>query len=61
MHADVQQEAARLPDWGKMQFKDYPRQEWDALLPGTEEVERDIVSRLVRYESGARMTAAEVR
>jgi serine/threonine protein kinase len=61
VHADVLQEAVHLPDWGKMQFKDYPRQSWSALLPNTSDDERDIVSRLVQYESGARVTAEQVR
>jgi hypothetical protein len=44
-----------------MQFKDYPRREWSALLPSTSDDERDLVSKLVQYESGARMTAEQVR
>lgn len=54
------QEAAQFPDWGKMQFYEYPRRRWDELLPEADEVERDLVDRLVRYESGERMAAAEV-
>ncbi|KAF2747034.1 negative regulator of the PHO system [Sporormia fimetaria CBS 119925] len=57
---DVWPEAADLPDWGKMQFKVYPRQSWETLLPGTSAVEQEIVGCLVQYESGARWTAAEV-
>ncbi|KAF2257763.1 kinase-like protein [Lojkania enalia] len=52
-------EAANFPDWGKMQFHEYPTQSWSALLPGTSDIERDLVSKLVKYESGARMTAAQ--
>jgi hypothetical protein len=57
----VLQEAANLPDWGKMEFREYPTLPWVSLLPSISEVERDLVSQLVRYESGSRMTAAEVR
>lgn len=53
-------EAATFHDWGKMQFREYPRKEWAELLLGTTELEQDLVSRLVRYESGERMTAEKV-
>ncbi|KAL6707641.1 mitogen-activated protein kinase [Coniothyrium glycines] len=53
-------EAADLPDWGKVQFYEYPTQPWSVLLPGLEEMERNIVDSLVKYESGARMSASEV-
>jgi len=55
------QEAADLPDWGKVQFYEYTPQSWDALLPGTSGLEQDLVGKLVRYESGERLRAAEVR
>ncbi|KAF2649560.1 kinase-like protein [Lophiostoma macrostomum CBS 122681] len=57
---EVWPEAATFPDWGKMQFHEYPPQSWDSLLPDVSETERDLVSQLVRYESGARMTASQV-
>jgi cyclin-dependent kinase len=44
-----------------MQFWEFPRQEWEVLLPGAEEVEWDLVSKLVRFESGERLTAEQVR
>ncbi|KAJ4338919.1 mitogen-activated protein kinase [Didymella glomerata] len=50
-------EAAKFPDWGKMQFYDYPEEHWGKLLPRVSEEGQDLVSELVRYESGARMTA----
>ncbi|KAF2195760.1 Mo25-domain-containing protein [Zopfia rhizophila CBS 207.26] len=52
-------EAAHLPDWGKMQFYEYPPQSWPTILPNTSSAECDLVSELVQYESGARMTAAQ--
>jgi serine/threonine protein kinase len=55
------QEAANLPDWGKVQFHEYPAQPWSALLPNVSDTERDLVSRLVQYESGLRISAAQVR
>jgi hypothetical protein len=54
------QEAAKFPDWGKMQFYDYPEEHWGKLLPRVSEEGQDFVSELVRYESGARMTALKV-
>lgn len=54
------QEAAKFPDWGKMQFYDYPEEHWGKLLPRVSEEGQDLVSELVRYESGARMTALKV-
>ncbi|TKA77982.1 hypothetical protein B0A49_02510 [Cryomyces minteri] len=56
---EVWPEAARFPDWGKMQFHDFPRREWDIILPTASESARDMVATLVRYESGQRLTAAE--
>ncbi|KAF1848599.1 Mo25-domain-containing protein [Cucurbitaria berberidis CBS 394.84] len=56
---DVWPEAENFPDWGKVQFHEYPAQNWSALLPTLSESEQDIVSQLVRYESGARLTASK--
>lgn len=56
----MKQEAADLPDWGKVQFYEYPTQPWSALLPKLSEVEQDLISQLVRYESSARMIASKV-
>ncbi|OAL51887.1 kinase-like protein [Pyrenochaeta sp. DS3sAY3a] len=53
-------EAAGLPDWGKVQFYEYPTQPWSALLPKLSEVEQDLISQLVRYESSARGLASKV-
>ena len=43
-----------------MQFYDYPEEHWGKLLPRVSEEGQDLVSELVRYESGARMTALKV-
>ncbi|KAF2012264.1 Mo25-domain-containing protein [Aaosphaeria arxii CBS 175.79] len=37
-------EAKTLPDWGKMQFHEYPAQTWPSLLPNTSEVEHNLVA-----------------
>ncbi|KAL5452904.1 hypothetical protein PMIN06_005720 [Paraphaeosphaeria minitans] len=52
-------EAAAFPDWGKVQFIDFPTEPWPTLLPGTSDVEQDLVGQLVRYESGDRSRAAQ--
>jgi hypothetical protein len=57
---NVPQEAAKFPDWGKMEFYEYPEEHWGRLLPRVSEEGQDLVSELVRYESGARMTALKV-
>lgn len=54
------QEAASFPDWGKVQFIDFPPQSWQDMLPGTSDVEQDVISKLVRYESAERLEAAQV-
>ena len=43
-----------------MQFYEYPSRSWVELLPGCEDSARDLVSRLVVYESSQRLTASEV-
>ncbi|KAF2101975.1 cell division protein kinase-like protein [Rhizodiscina lignyota] len=52
-------EAANMRDWGKMEFYNYPAQPWDTLLPGASSVGRDLVRKMVRYESVQRLSAAE--
>jgi hypothetical protein len=49
-----------LPDWGKVQFFEYPAKSWSELLPAASDDARDLVSRLVRYQSSARLGASEV-
>ncbi|KAI9815626.1 MAG: hypothetical protein M1832_005257 [Thelocarpon impressellum] len=52
-------EASSFPDWGKMAFHAFPARSWAELLPDVPEPARDLVARLVRYESGRRLSAAE--
>jgi len=41
-------------------YRDFPGKGWEELLPGVDVDGRDLVSRLVCYESGQRLTAVEV-
>lgn len=43
-----------------MKFTEYPGEPWSNILPGLRDVERDLVSKLVIYESGNRLSAAQV-
>ncbi|KAI9752040.1 MAG: hypothetical protein M1835_001136, partial [Candelina submexicana] len=52
-------EAATYPDWGKMDFHMFPQKSWSELLPDTPSTARDLVSQLVRYESGDRLLAVD--
>ncbi|KAL9599214.1 MAG: hypothetical protein Q9219_003995 [cf. Caloplaca sp. 3 TL-2023] len=52
-------EAKAFPDWGKMAFVEYPAKPWEAILPHAPADARDLVARLVTYQSSERMTAAE--
>ncbi|KAL8764746.1 MAG: hypothetical protein Q9194_006866, partial [Teloschistes cf. exilis] len=52
-------EARTFPDWGKMQFHVYEGRKWEEVLPGAGEEARDLVGKLVRYESGERLSARE--
>ncbi|KAL8985605.1 MAG: hypothetical protein Q9205_000744 [Flavoplaca limonia] len=52
-------EARTFPDWGKMSFHMYPPKPWAEILPRASEQARDLVSRIVVYESGDRITAEE--
>ncbi|KAL8734967.1 MAG: hypothetical protein Q9181_002999 [Wetmoreana brouardii] len=53
-------EARSFSDWGKMEFYMYPPKAWDEILPQASVEARDLVSRLVTYQSSNRMAAAEV-
>ncbi|KAI9800635.1 MAG: hypothetical protein M1825_003957 [Sarcosagium campestre] len=54
-------EARTFPDWGKMQFHAFPARSWEEILPRVvDPAARDLVARLVRFESGQRMSAADV-
>ncbi|KAI9801439.1 MAG: hypothetical protein M1833_002671 [Piccolia ochrophora] len=56
---DVWPEAASFSDWGKMDFREYPQRPWADLIPKVDDDARDLVSKLVRYESASRLRAAE--
>ena len=43
-----------------MQFTEYPPKEWKEMLPEASDAARDLASKLVTYESGQRMRAADV-
>jgi hypothetical protein len=43
-----------------MRFTKYPGKSWEELLPGVSEEGMDLVSRLVVFESGDRLSADEV-
>ena len=55
-----EQSIQNLPDWGKMEFREYFPKSWDEILCGAASNGRDLVSRLVRYESSERISAVEV-
>ncbi|PWY77548.1 cell division protein kinase [Aspergillus heteromorphus CBS 117.55] len=52
-------ETQSLPDWGKFQFYEYPPKPWDDVLKGASTKSRDLVSKLVVYESSQRLSAEE--
>lgn len=54
-------EARGLPDWGKMQFVKYPSKGWEEILPGVSKERRALVGKLVKFESGERMSAKAVQ
>lgn len=39
-------------------YREFPGQTWEELLPDAEVFERDMVAKLVRYESGERLIAS---
>lgn len=53
------QEAATFPDWGKMNFREYPGKQWQDILPHIGEDEINLVRSLVVFESGRRLSAQE--
>ncbi|GAD99836.1 cell division protein kinase (Ctk1), putative [Paecilomyces variotii No. 5] len=52
-------ECTELPDWGKMEFYEYPPKMWEDILKGASSNGRDLVSKLVFWETGQRMSASE--
>lgn len=57
---EIWPEACQMPDWGKMQFTEYPRKEWQQILPGADPKAVELVEQLVRFQSTDRLSAAEV-
>jgi hypothetical protein len=43
-------------DW----YQSFPGKSWEELLPDVDQQSRDLVTKLVCFESGQRLTAAEV-
>lgn len=43
-----------------LEFTNYPAQTWDKLLPLAPDEAKDLVGKLLVYESGRRLTASEV-
>ncbi|KAI4109581.1 MAG: hypothetical protein LQ339_001694 [Xanthoria mediterranea] len=52
-------EAGTFSDWGKMSFHMYPSKSWAEILPQASEPARDLVGRLLVYQSSDRMAARE--
>ncbi|KAI9368665.1 kinase-like domain-containing protein [Aspergillus egyptiacus] len=52
-------ETERLPDWGKIEFYKYPAKQWDEILQGASSNARDLVRKLICYESSQRLSAQE--
>ena len=43
-----------------MRFNEYPSKAWEEILPDVQSEERDLVSKLIVYESADRFSADEV-
>ncbi|KAK5137985.1 hypothetical protein LTR08_005782 [Meristemomyces frigidus] len=56
---EVWPEAKGFSDWGKMNFTRYPGKQWSEILPGVDSSAMDMVSRLVVFESGERLSAEQ--
>jgi hypothetical protein len=50
-----------MPDWDKIKFHEHAAKSWDDLLPTASHEARDLVSKLVRYSGGQRLSAKLVR
>ena len=55
------QEASNFSDFGKICFNNFPAQKWEDILPKAPIVVRELLSELVVFESGNRLSATEVR
>ena len=53
-------ESKSLPDWGKMSFVEFPVKPWPIILPGADDFHRDVIAKLVQYQSTERISAQKV-
>ena len=53
--------AVTCPDWGKMEWKQFPLRPWTDILPNASPIARDLVSSLICYEPTLRTTAVTCR
>lgn len=61
LHIDLgAQEASKFSAWGKIEFHIFPPKPWSEILPRASKDARDLVSRLIRYESRDRLSADAV-
>ncbi|DAA76411.1 TPA_exp: Uncharacterized protein A8136_0725 [Trichophyton benhamiae CBS 112371] len=56
---DIWPSAKGLPDWGKIEFKQYCPKPWEEILNGVPQNGRDLVQQLVRYENKDRIAPCE--
>ncbi|KAI9765184.1 MAG: hypothetical protein M1840_007777 [Geoglossum simile] len=52
-------EAAGFPDWGKIEFHEFPARGWSEILPTASDDVCNLVGKLVCYESSQRLAAAQ--
>ncbi|KAI1913007.1 mitogen-activated protein kinase [Ophidiomyces ophidiicola] len=53
------QSRTRLPDWGKIEFREYPARSWEEILCGVSSLGRELAKDLVKYEGSERLTASQ--
>ncbi|KAI5797981.1 kinase-like domain-containing protein [Peziza echinospora] len=49
----------KLPDFGKIQFRDFPRRRWEDVVPQAPEAAIRLIDSLVRFEGSERISAEE--
>ncbi|KAF8476202.1 kinase-like domain-containing protein [Kalaharituber pfeilii] len=49
--------SSKLPDWGKIEFRDFGRKTWEGIMPSAPEEARDLVSKLLKFEASERIAA----
>ncbi|KAF1809063.1 serine/threonine-protein kinase pctaire-3 [Eremomyces bilateralis CBS 781.70] len=57
--ADTWPEAMSFPNWGSLEFVQHKPKPWSELLPSACGEAQDLISKLIRYQSSDRITAAE--